>query len=105
MVALQAGSQVDYTVKRVVVAMDSNDYTGAELRGTQVRLLGHQLRAAGPWRKTCAEGSNFEGVGDIIFDSSAERTVSCDVPPLPNGCTAMTDHLPVVVDTTVDFSA
>ena len=103
MAALQAGSKVDYTVKRVVVAMDSNDYTGAELRGTQVRLLGHQLQAAGP----CAEDSHYEGVG--VFDSSAERTVSCYVLPLPNGWTAMTqlmsDHLPVVVDTTVDFSA
>eukprot|EP00750_Incisomonas_marina_P026477 INCI5911.5.p1 GENE.INCI5911.5~~INCI5911.5.p1 ORF type:complete len:653 (-),score=70.65 INCI5911.5:2028-3986(-) len=109
-----------WPVHRVVVAMDSNDFS-AELNVQTFRLLGREMRHAGigrrsgkPWPhgelQTCAEDCSFSLIGDYIFDSTstpatqatAMTTRSYRIAPLPAGVTPFTqllsDHLAVIWD-------
>jgi hypothetical protein len=56
-------------VRRVIAAMDSNDFSGKELLGKSFTLCGKTLQISGKPCRTCAEDVNFRGVGDCIFDS------------------------------------
>merc|ERR1711933_605499 len=80
-------------------AMDSNDFRGNELIGRAFTVLGKALRQSPERCYTCAEDSDFKGVGDFIFDSD-ERTPIPYMPELPCGWNAhtqlMSDHLPLV---------
>ena len=88
-------------VSRIIWTMDSNDYSGNELRNVSLRQnvvpnrTGQRLCDD---LKSCCEDSDYTYVGDYIFDTHPELAVSCGM--MPQDGLLMSDHRAVQAITT-----
>ena len=95
--------QKDFKPTRIIVTMDSNDYTG-KYKDIVIEILGLTLMHPGKPEQTCCDDSGYTYFGDYILDSDQDNRMNYYGVPLnlDGPSQLMSDHLPVMLSSVLE---